>query len=117
MKNLSTKTSLLFATYATHTRDKSVVEKSECKSESVVCDVDIKSTFITIYLVYGYNGWLVGYTTKLDFVQAKLVNHKIWLGYVVKDFVLQTSMDDAQVFGVSIKKLVITWILPFRCFC
>jgi len=67
---------------------------------------DLNGPLINASLVLGYEGFLGGYKTAFDTQKSQLTTNNFALGYLGKDFVLHTSVNDGQNFSGSIYQRV-----------
>uniref|UniRef100_A0A0A9XK23 Voltage-dependent anion-selective channel n=1 Tax=Lygus hesperus TaxID=30085 RepID=A0A0A9XK23_LYGHE len=96
----------LDTSFIPHKGDKTLRLKGEFKNDT--CAMNLESDFksggplVRGGAVLGYGGWLCGYATAFDVSKSKLTENKVTMGFITKDFILNTVINDGRVFSGSI---------------
>ncbi|KAL1115744.1 hypothetical protein AAG570_006034 [Ranatra chinensis] len=94
------------SSFAPQSGDKTLKMKASFKNGTCALnlDSDFKSGAPVIKggAVFGYSGWLCGYQTSFDTSESKLTENKFAMGFVAKDFILHTNIDNGSKFGGSL---------------
>ncbi|XP_054267677.1 voltage-dependent anion-selective channel-like [Macrosteles quadrilineatus] len=96
----------LDTSFKPQTGDKSIKAKTEYKNQTVAANADLDfktgAPLVNASLVFGYEGWLAGVSSKFDSQKAKLVGNSFSLGYAAGNMVFHSSVDNGNDFNGSI---------------
>lgn len=98
------------ASFAPQTGSKTGRIKTAYAHEKVQFDadstIDLAGPQINASAVVGYQGWLGGYRVQYDSSKSKVTANDFALGYTAGDFVLNTTVNNGNIFGGSIYQKV-----------